>query len=679
MRNRAYIDVETRSEVDLMNSNASVYARHPSTKILCAVVKLNGVTKAFTNFEKQREAFLAFIGDHVTVAHNALFEQLLWQHYLVERLGYPSRPPSKWRCTMAKVLAHGLPRSLEKGGDALGLIHVKNMAGKKHMLQMCKPDGSNDPAEISKLVNYCAEDVYPTEEIDDLLPDLSDEEQLVWELDQEINLRGVNIDLSLVNHIKSILEIEEETLLEEFKIAVNSEVGAPSQRQVFKDWLEANGLPLPDLTAGTVAKIDLATLKPNVADAVKIRQVLSKTSNAKYDRITNEIDNDGRLRCNLIYHAASTGRWGGTGTQLQNLPRPRLDVTLALTYLPLANMMWPAIWESCADVAKSMIRGMIIPSKGKALIGADFAGIEARVTPWLAGQTETLEVFRRGEDIYCYQASLLFGYPINKEDHPDQRQVGKGEVLAFGYQGGIAALYKICALAGISIEPVVNLIWASATVEEKQDAEFAYNSYLRDARKKDLEHYDRRTGLVADIIKQRWRAANPKIAEFWTEVNAKAIEAVQSPGTIIKHGPNDSIHWYVEGQFLYCKLPSGRRLAYFKPRVEMVKNKFGTEKLTLTYLSVDAKTKQLVRRASYGGLLTENLVQAISRDIMVLAMFNVKNDGLDIVLTVHDEVVLECEPTIETDRVEELMTRPLVWAPDLPLAVSAWKGYRYGK
>lgn len=679
----SYIDFETRSEVDLLKSNASVYARHPSTIILCAVIKRNGKKMGFTNFAKQRESILKFIEGSILVAHNAQFEELLWEFYLHRRLGYPQMPPNAWKCTMAKVLAHGLPRSLEKAGDALNLIIVKDMAGKKHMLQMCKPNGSNKPEDMKRLVEYCAQDVDVTEEIDKLIPDLSPDEQRVWELDQEINFRGVKIDLPLVNHIQSILEVEKEELLVQFREATNGVVDSPTLRQQFKDWLSGNGLDLPDLTAKTVDGIDLGALGGNLRNAVEIRKTLSKTSNAKYDRITNEVDRDGRMRCNLIYHAASTGRWGGTGAQLQNLPRPRINVDLALTYLDRADFMWPEVFGSCADAAKSLVRSTITPEKGKVLIGADFSGIEARVTPWLAGQEETLDIFRlfdagRGPDIYCYQASSIYGRPITKADI-DERQTGKGAVLAFGYQGGIAALHKISQGSGIDLAPVANSIWANASANERHNAETAYATYERSSLKSGSDYYGKREGLVADIIKQRWRAANGKIVSFWTEVNAKAIEAVQNHPVRISHGPNNSIHWYCSGQFLYCQLPSGRRLAYYKPRVEMVRNKFGTDKMTLTYLTLDAKTKQLVRRPSYGGLLTENLVQAISRDIMVSAMFNVKNDNIDIVLTVHDELLLECETTVEIDRVTQLMTRPLHWAKNLPLAVNAWRGKRYGK
>jgi len=673
----SYIDFETRSAVDLLNSNASVYARHESTSILCCVIKRNGVSKAFTDFLKQKEALLKFIEGSILVAHNAMFEQLLWKHVLVARYGYPEMPPNQWRDTMAKLLSHGLPRSLEKGGDSLNLLVTKDMAGKKHMLKMCKPDGSNSLEDIMKLVEYCAQDNHTAEAIDLALPDLSPEEQAVWELDQEINMRGVQIDIPLIKTIVSILDKEKEELLVKFNEATNGEVDSPTKRQALKDWLQNNGLDLPDLTAGTLAKLDTSNEMESIQSAISIRQTLSKSSTAKYERILNEVDSDGRMRCNLIYHAASTGRWGGTGAQLQNLPRPKLDALKEIGRIQAAEILWTALYGSCAEASKSLIRSVLIPGKGKKFIGGDFSGIEARVLAWIAGEKGKLDVFAKGDDIYCHAATGIYGREITKSD-VDARQTGKGAELGFGYQGGIAALYKICALAGISIESVAPLILSSATNEELDKAEFSYTSYEKQAKKSGIEYWSNNIGMAADIIKQRWRKSNSKIVQFWQDVEAAAGIAVRD-GKIICCGINDSVSWYIEGEFLYCQLPSGRRLAYYKPRVDRKANKFGTEKETLSYLTLDSKTKTLVRRDAYGGLLTENIVQAISRDIMVCAMINCRDADHDLVLTVHDELLLEVEPDIKKEEIEALMIKSISWCSDLPLAVSLWAGGRYGK
>lgn len=689
----SYIDFETRSAVDLLNSNSSVYARHESTSILCCVIKRNGISKAFTDFLKQKEALLKFIEGSILVAHNAMFEQLLWKHVLVACYGYPEMPPNQWRDTMAKLLSHGLPRSLEKGGDALNLLITKDMAGKKHMLKMCKPDGPNTTEDMIKLIEYCAQDNHTAEAIDLALPDLSPEEQEVWELDQEINMRGVQIDTNLIKTIVSILDKEKEELLVKFNEATNGEVDSPTKRQALKDWLQNNGLDLPDLTAGTLAKLDTSNEMESIQSAISIRQALSKSSTAKYKRILNEVDIDGRMRCNLIYHAASTGRWGGTDAQLQNLPRPKLDVLKEIERIKAAERLWPALYGSCAEASKSLIRSVLIPRKGKKFIGGDFSGIEARVLAWIAGQTDSILSIRNGENPYCRAATGIYGRLISKANL-DEYQTGKGAVLAFGYQGGIAALFKICALAGISIKAVTNILLSSATNEELDKAEFSYTSYSKPFKnegfiddgtryKVGTDYWPKNIGMAADIIKQRWRKANPKIVEFWGNINVEAIEAVKKGEATINNFPNPirpkELSWFVKGEFLYCRLPSGRKLAYYKPRVEEIVNKFGTKKETLTYLALDAKTKTLVRRAAYGGLLTENIVQAISRDIMVCAMLNCRDAEHDLVLTVHDELLLEVEPNVEKEEIEALMIKPISWCPDLPLAVGLTEGCRYGK
>lgn len=341
---------------------------------------------------------------------------------------------------------------------------------------------------------------------------------------------------------------------------------------------------------------------------------------------------------------------------------------------------WPIAFGSCHDTASSLVRSCIIPKKGKVLIGADFAGIESRVLAWIAGEINKLELFKKadsgnGPDNYCYQAGLTFGREITKADK-DERQVGKCQELGLGFQGGIAAFYKMCQIYAVSLCPVVHQIWSSASVDEKERAEFAYNSYKQEAERSGSEFFGHEEGLVADIIKQRWRNANPKIVEFWDNVNREAIEAVKD---IPCRDRYKNLRWFKEGQFLYCELPSGRPLAYNRPIVQEMKNRFGTVKETLTYMTIDAKTKQYVRRAAYGGLLTENIVQAISRDIMVEKMFLVKKHGHDIVLTAHDEILSESDPSTEVSEIENLMSSPIEWCQDLPLKAEAWKGTRYRK
>lgn len=359
---KVYLDFETASELDLTEVNASVYAQHSSTEILVAVFKKETEYLLVYDFIAQKQEIIDFCKGRYFVAHNAQFEYYMWYYYLHLKLGYPMPSWKRWRCTSAKLLSHGLPRALEKGAETLCLILKKDMGGKAHMLKMCKPKGPRDRESFVKLAMYCKDDVNVTELIDLDLPDLSEYEQEVWELDQEINGNGVQIDTDLVDNIIEILEKEESELLAEFA-ALNEGAFTPTQREVMLKWLQNRGLQLENMQAPTLAKIDLQDLRtrdPKAARAIEIRKIISKSSNAKWWKIRNVTEKDDRIRCNLVYHAASTGRWGGSGPQLQNLPRPKIDVEWALKYLDSANEMWPLAYGSCAEVASSLIRSAII-------------------------------------------------------------------------------------------------------------------------------------------------------------------------------------------------------------------------------------------------------------------------------------------------------------------------------
>lgn len=360
---RVYFDFETASELDITEVNASVYFRHSSTSILCGVFKKGTEYLIVTDFEAQKQEVINFCRGCLFVAHNSGFEYYGWMHILANRHGYPIPPLNRWRCCMAKLLAHGLPRSLEKGAEALDLILKKDMGGHSHMLKMCKINGPRDAENMRILISYCKQDVNVTEQIDLFLPDLSPEEQEVWEFDQEINDLGVQIDIDLVDKIITILEREKELLLNEFTriIPSNSELTSPTQREKFLEYLRSYGVDAPDATAPTmVSLLNSNKLPANIRRVIEIRQVVMKTSNAKWYKIKATTEDDGRLRCNLIYHAASTGRWGGQGAQLQNLPRPKVNAKWAIETLDDALNVWPLIYGSCAEVASSLVRSAII-------------------------------------------------------------------------------------------------------------------------------------------------------------------------------------------------------------------------------------------------------------------------------------------------------------------------------
>jgi DNA polymerase len=682
---RVYVDFETSSDCDLLKSNASVYSNHPSTEILCAVfISEDGKVLEVIDFKKSRPLVEHMIKDSLLVAHNSIFEQLMWVNILVKKFGYAPVPISSWRCTRAKLQAHSLPASLEKGAEALNLLQQKDMGGKKLMLKMCKPGWIHSEESMDSLVAYCKQDVITTMAVDKALPDLSEFEQKVWEFDQEINHRGVRADKPLIQEIISLVEEEKQRLTERFEYLVQGQVSSARSSVGLTKYLQNQDFDIKSIDAKQVSKLLAAKGLPDaIREILEIRKTLSKSSTAKYGKILASMDADDRVRESLVYHGASTGRWTGQGAQFHNLPRPvkGFDVDYALGSLDSADISWPSEYGSVNNTASSLVRSVLIPSEKQVFIGGDYAGIEARITPWIAGQESTLDVFRRNEDIYLKEASNIYGRAVT-EDDKEERQVGKCAVLGLGYQGGIAAFHKMCTIYSVSLAPIAEQIIRRATADELDKAAFVYSGYLKDALKAEAEHFNKDEGMCADIIKQRWRANNPKIVEFWTEINRTAIRAVKIPESAHGHErlpTKYNILWTVEGDFLYCILPSGRKMAYYKPKVESLTNKFGVTKETLTYLGIDPKTKQLVRERTYGGKLTENIVQAVARDVMVEGMFNIKNYGLDIALTVHDEILSEGKETTNLEEVKECFIRPITWAPGLPLDAEVWLGKRYRK
>lgn len=313
-------------------------------------------------------------------------------------------------------------------------------------------------------------------------------------------------------------------------------------------------------------------------------------------------------------------------------------------------------------------------------IGCDFSGIEARVTAWVASQNDKLDIFRRGECVYCAAATGIFGRTITKKEK-DERQCGKCSELALGYAGGIAAYFKMCQMYGVSLASVVPLIWGSATDDEKNKAEFVYSMYASAAIDNDVEYFEKGEGLVADVIKQRWRAVNPNVVRLWEDINSAAIEAAKTDKRVSFANGKGAFYTIQTkgGKFLEMELPSGHTISYFKPEVQM-RSKFGKPTETLTYVHEDPISKQIVRTTTYGGKLLENYVQAVSRDIMVESMFEVRKlPETKINLTIHDEILARVPQYVKLELIEQVMSKQVPWALDLPIAVEGWEGLRFKK
>lgn len=696
-----YVDFETSSKVNLKQAGAYRYAEDPSTEILCAVFtdQNNRHIKLFQNDLKNAPApLLSCINDPecIFVAHNASFERTIWRHILSNKYQWPEIHVSRWVCTQALLYSFAFPTSLEAAGSYLFGADGKDMAGKELMLKVCKPNGLRDKDTMNRLMEYCVQDTIVTKKIHELFGNLTPTEQEVWELDQEINDRGIPVDLELVKRILKALEAEQESILEECKRLTGGAINSPTQRDKALKFLEENGLVLPDLRKNTVEDA-LATSLDNelLTRFLELRQAASKSSTAKYKRILDSVSSDGTIKGCYQYHGAHTGRWAGRGVQPQNFPRVSyIDIQSMRNASPL---IWALVNGSAAKTASELLRSTITAPEGYTLGWGDFAGIEARVTAWLAGDTELCDRFRAGEDIYCIQAEKVYGRKITKKDK-QERQLGKAIILAFGYQGGISAMFNACAAYRLSLSLIADQIIDLATEEELERAAFCVDQYMKATR--DLradQKFNRKEATAADIIKQKYRRGNVKIENLWAATERAVIMAVDpssdrtSPASVYAlklftaKGISFQVKKYGEHEFLEVLLPFKKRpLRYYQPKVTTRKNKFGKEKETFSASYFYKGYNEPIQEDFYGGKLVENFVQAIARDILVNKML-IQRGQYNIILTTHDEIGLllpkedEADMKAELCRIETYMDSGVDWAIGLPLAAEINMGKYYDK
>ena len=442
----------------------------------------------------------------------------------------------------------------------------------------------------------------------------------------------------------------------------------PGQGAKFKAWLAGLGVLATNLQAATVeALLEEEDLPPQARRALELKAGLSKSSLAKYPKILATANSLGVVREILVYHRAHTGRFGGRGVQIQNLARPLVLMSLVVTCLISCSYdTFKFFYDDLAIALSSMLRAVIIPRDGKKFLIADFAQMEARVLAWLAGDDERLRLFAAGEDLYCYNASKLYNRTITKEDK-DERFVGKVSDLSSGYQGGIAAIVRFAKTYRLKLKPLVSIILPGATEKELESAEWSYlNTYLPQCKRDKVKPVDKDIAFVADVLKQRWRKENSTIVQFWGDLEVAAIEAVQTQLPVKIR----NLTWFVNGQFLYCRLPSERCMAYPYPQL----NKSGK----LTYMFDDVQLGW-IRVSTYGGKLAENITQAVQRDLLTDGILRI-DPVYEIAFHVHDELIAEVpeEHDCLADFVERMKVVP-TWAEGVPIDVEGWEGKRYGK
>lgn len=697
-----FCDFETRSELDLREVGLDVYARHASTQPWCLGYAFDDEpVDIIEDLEFTRPAVTRRVMDHVhggglVVAHNAPFELAIWNHICRKRFGWPSLATRQTRCTMAMAYAMALPGALDTLTRVLGSAHVKDQAGHRLMLQMAKPrryeDGRaiwwDDRERRERLYDYCRKDVEAERwALANLVP-LSKSEQVLWMVDQRINNRGVYVDQAAVKGALGVVDIEEKRLRRELVELTGGIVSSPTEVERLKTWIQSRGVALPSLAKADVLEtLADGTVPDDVRHALTIRQEAAKTSTAKLDKMLH-VPADGRMRHVLQYHAAGTGRWGGRRIQPQNIPRPtidQVDIERILDVLAAKPPEHAAAFIRMMegrplDQLSNCLRGLIIAEPGNTLMAADFSAVEARGVAWLAGQQDVLDAFAAGADIYCQEASGIYRREITKKDK-DERQVGKIGILAFGYGGGIGAGATFARAYRIDLLPLFNALKPTFTEDEKDTAERNYMLY-KDRTPAPLEP---KPAGVLDIIKQRWRAKNWAIVDYWKTLNHAAIGAVLEPGTT--HRARD-VRYKMRGSFLWCLLPSGRALCYPFPEVAWVDTPFKddngntVQRPELSYMGMDDRTHAWSRQKTYGGKLAENVTQAICRDLLAEAILRVENAGFETVLHVHDEIVVElceAEGPQRLKEFEELCAVTPDWAAGMPMAAEAWCGKRYRK
>lgn len=641
---RMNIDIETYSEADLSRSGVYKYVDAPGFEVLLFGYSADGgpvkVISLAEGEELPQKIKEALLDDTVLkFAFNAQFERVCLEKYLGVHLA-----PDAWRCTMVASLYLGLPGSLAQVGAVLGVEKKKLETGKdliKFFSVPCKPTKTNggrtrnlpehDREKWQQFITYNARDVETEMDIMEKVarfpvPDF------LWKQyaqDQRINDLGIELDMALV---KQAIKCDEESRERYLKRAQElTGLENPNSPIQLKEWILSNGVEMETLTKAEVASV-METVTGPVKEVLELRQLLSKSSVKKYVAMETCRCSDGRAHGLLQFYGANrTGRWAGRLVQVQNLPQNHIP-DLAVARNLIKSGCFEAVellYDSIPDTLSQLIRTAFVPREGCKFMVADFSAIEARVIAWLAGESWRQEVFRNNGDIYCASASQMFGVPVEKHGvNGELRQKGKIAELALGYGGGVGAMISMSAidmgLAEEELQPIVD----------------------------------------------SWRQSNPAIVKLWWDVHRCVIKAVKDkqPQTY------KCLTFEYQSGMLFIGLPSGRRLAYAKPSV--YRNDYDRDEIA--YMGVDA-TKKWGKIDSYGPKFVENIIQAMSRDILAEAMARMEAAGYDIVMHVHDEAVIEAPRDAVLEDACQIMSKAPDWTPGLILNAAGYECEFYQK
>lgn len=648
-RKRLQIDIETYSDVDLPSCGVYRYVEGDFHILLFAYAfgdeDVKCVDMACGEQLPQEVVNAIFDDSIIKSAWNAQFERTCLSKYFGTQLS-----PDSWQCSMVWAASLSLPLKLKNAAEVLKTGEQKDDAGERlirYFSLPCKPTKANGgrtrnlpehaPEDWEKFKSYCIQDVRTERDIRRKLESFSlpPQEWYYYHMDQRINDRGVLIDKELVQQaIICDMMMSEEMTKRAYALTGLENPNSVSQ---LKGWLEERGISVDSLgkknVSSLITDLDKHSVDAEALDMMKLRLQMAKSSVKKYQAAERCICADGRVRGLFQFYGANrTGRWAGRLLQLQNLVKNEistLDEARDLVKMGCFDVI-ESIYGNTPDILSQLIRTMLIPKEGCEFIVADFSAIEARVLAWLSGEQWVLDAFIRGEDLYCATASQMFGVPVVKHGiNGDLRQKGKISTLACGYGGSVGALVSMGAL---------------------------------DMGLKENE--------LPDIISS-WRDANPHTVKFWYAVEKAAIDTIKdhSDRTVGR------ISFQFSANTLWIVLPSGRRLAYIKPKLQP--NRFG--RMAVTFEGLGANNKW-VRQETYSGKITENITQATARDLLAEAMKRLENKGLDIVGHVHDEVILEVpKGSITVDEVCGIMNQNPKWADGMPIDSDGYTGLYYFK
>lgn len=664
MKRAILLDFETASPVDLPTAGAWRYAEDPNTEILCLcwthldTLEPGMWTPGEWGAGAQEIGLLARDPDVVFIAHNAGFEKAIWRRIMVPYFGFADVPDERWHDTMAVCAMKALPQKLEQALLVLGLPCEKDAAGSRLTIGLSKPNKKTgmldrEPATLAKVYSYCDNDVEIERSLHKRLGWLSPGERDVWLLDQKVNERGVRLDLDFIRAAQKVVSGAMAPLLVRFK----SLTGVwPTQSAKVLEWCADRGPRLPNMQKETLVNwlgtdVDgsepdwdewrAADLSPNVREALTIRQITASSSVKKLARMEACVGADGRVRGTLAYHAAGTGRWAGRLFQPQNFPRPAawnswkeppdMDTVVAAIMTGdheyVAALLGPPV-----DAVISGLRHAIVASPGNALIVGDFAGIEARVVLALAGQHDKTALLAAGADPYCDFASTALHRPITKKD-PERQLIGKPGVLGCGFQMG----------------------WKKLMLK--------YNVPETEAK------------VIVDGYRKDWA---PNVPKVWYALEGAAVRTVHDGRPHEEYG----VRFALEDGWLTARLPSGRKLWYWDPRPTRKAMPWDDTDIRLAYTYRAYKQGHIVTVSAYGGIVTENVVQALARDLMVYAMMICERENFPVILTVHDEIISEVpEALANADTFRQIMEDRPEWAVNMqvPVAAETWAGPRYHK